>query len=124
VNCTKSAAPTPVTVKIGQAGGKEALVDADGCALYVNTQDTADTSACDAQCTTTWPPLMGPATAGEGVTQDNLGVFSRTDGAQQATYFGHQLYYNTGDTAPGQATGQAMAQTWYLIDKDGNPITS
>ena len=38
----------PTTVTVGQAGGKSnVLVDQNGCALYLNINDTNTTSACD-----------------------------------------------------------------------------
>ncbi|MDT5026666.1 MAG: hypothetical protein QOE61_3092, partial [Micromonosporaceae bacterium] len=116
--------PTPATVRIAPVGGREALVDADGCALYVNTQDTPTLSACDLTCQATWLPLIGPAAAGAGVDQTNLGTFTRADGTVQATYFGHPLYYYSKDTAPHQASGQGLNGTWYLIDVAGTPITT
>jgi predicted lipoprotein with Yx(FWY)xxD motif len=124
VNCATKTVPTPATVRIAPVAGKEALVDADGCALYVNTQDTPTLSACDLTCQATWLPLIGPALAGAGVDQINLGTFTRADGTVQATYFGHQLYYYSKDTAPHQASGHGLNGTWYLIDVAGTPITT
>jgi predicted lipoprotein with Yx(FWY)xxD motif len=124
VNCVRHIVPTPVTVKIGQVGGREALVDADGCALYVNTQDRPQVSACDQQCRAAFPPAPGPAQAGAGVNQSNLGTFTRPDGTIQATFFGHQLYYDAQDTQPGQANGQGLNQTWFLIDRNATTLTS
>jgi predicted lipoprotein with Yx(FWY)xxD motif len=115
--------PTPVTVKIGNVGGRQALVDADGCALYVNSRDTATVSAVDQQTQAIFPPAQGPARAGSGVSQANLGTFTRTDGTIQVTFFGHQLYYYSLDTQPGQANGQGLNQTWFLIDAAGTTIT-
>lgn len=114
----------PVSLKLGQAGGKQALVDGNGCAVYLNTGDTAQQSACDATCQATWVPVPGPATPGEGLDAANFTVFTRADGSTQVAYFGHQLYWYTGDTAAGQANGQGMNQAWYLIDQAGNAITS
>ena len=99
------------------------MVDAAGCALYVNTQDSAQASACDTTCQGTWIPVPGPAQAGEGVDQANLGTFTRADGTVQATYFGHQLYRFSRDNAPGQANGQGVDGRFFLVDKAGNPIT-
>ncbi len=121
VNCTGATVTNP-TVKVGTVGGKQALVDSAGCALYLNTQDTAAASVCTGDCLTTWLPVRAPAQAGDGVQQSNLGTFARPEGTQQVSYFGHQLYYFHGDTAPGQANGQGMNQVWYLVDPSGNPI--
>jgi predicted lipoprotein with Yx(FWY)xxD motif len=113
-----------VTVKIAQVAGREALVDADGCALYVNTQDTPQISACDQACRAAFPPTPGPAQAGPGVAQSNLGTFTRANGAIQATFFGHQLYYDAHDTQPGQAKGQGVNRAWFLIDRNGTTLTN
>ena len=65
--------------------------------------------------------IKGPGTAGDGVQAANLGTFARPDGNSQVTYFRHQLYYNTGDKAPGSANGQGQNQTWRLVNADGSP---
>jgi predicted lipoprotein with Yx(FWY)xxD motif len=122
-NCTGTTVSSSMTVQVGTAGGKQALVDSQGCALYLNTQDTPQASACTGSCLVTWPPLNGPAQAGQGVQQSNLATVTRPDtGQQQVTYFGHRLYYFHGDTAPGQANGQGVQQIWWLVDASGNPI--
>ena len=77
----------PVTVKVGTAGGKQALVDQTGCALYLFNKDTPTSSACDAACLQLWPVVPGPAQPGSGVDQSKLSVFNRTDGTVQATYW-------------------------------------
>ena len=113
-----------VTVKIGNVAGRQALVDGTGRALYLFTRDRIDYSACPADCVDNWPALIGPARASPGVNPDRLGMFTRDDGAPQVTYFGSQLYYFAKDTRPGEANGQAIGRAWYLVDKDGNPISS
>jgi predicted lipoprotein with Yx(FWY)xxD motif len=108
---------------VGTAGGKSnVLVDGNGCALYINAQDTTSSTACDTTCEQTWRPVVAPVQAGSGVTAANLGSWQRPSGTNQATYFGHQLYRFTGDTAPGQANGQGQNQTWWLIGADGEPV--
>jgi predicted lipoprotein with Yx(FWY)xxD motif len=121
-DCTGKTVSTPLTVKVGTAGGKQALVDANGCAFYLNISDTAQQSTCTAACLAVWPPATAPGQAGSGVQQTNLGSFTRPEGGQQLTAFGHQLYYFHGDTQPGQANGQGTASMWFLVDPNGNPI--
>jgi predicted lipoprotein with Yx(FWY)xxD motif len=113
----------PVTVQLGSVGGKQALVNQAGCAIYMNNQDTASSSACDATCLQVFNVVPGPAKPGTGADQAKLNTFNRTDGTVQATYGGHQLYTFAGD-APGQANAQGVQQTWFLLDANGNPITS
>jgi predicted lipoprotein with Yx(FWY)xxD motif len=121
--CTAPMTP-PVTVKIGTVGGKQALVNQAGCAIYMNNKDTATASVCGATCLQTFHIVPGPAQPGSGVDRAKLNVFKRTDGTVQATYGGHQLYTFTGDTSPGEANGQRLQQTWFLLAANGNPITS
>src|SRR4029079_10486291 len=85
--CYKQSTQQPVTLQVGQVGGKEALTDGNGCAVYLNNQDTQQSSACDSTCVATWPPVKGPGQAGTGVDQTNLSTFNRDDGTQQVTYF-------------------------------------
>ena len=83
------------------------MTNAKGFTLYWFVPDTATTSNCNGSCATFWPPVMGPATAGAGVT-GKLATITRADGSAQATYNGHPLYTYVGDHAPGQATGDGL----------------
>lgn len=103
------------------------LVDNQGRALYVFTQDTQNggTSACtDAECTAEWPAFTVTAapTAGAGIDSSMLGTITRDDGTMQATYNGWPLYYFSGDTAPGDIGGQGMEGEWFLISAAGTMI--
>ena len=69
-----------------------------------------------------WPPLWGKAEAGDGVDASTLGTLTRKDDKVQVTYFGRPLYYYAADTAPGQATGQGVGGTWWLVDVEGKPV--
>jgi predicted lipoprotein with Yx(FWY)xxD motif len=107
---------------IATIDGKQVLVDQTGRALYLYTLDTTDKSTCKGGCATTWPPLIGPATAGAGVTQANLGTSRRNDGSQQVTYFSHPLYYFAGDPQPGQANGEGIGGSFFLVDAQGQAV--
>jgi predicted lipoprotein with Yx(FWY)xxD motif len=85
--------------------------------------DKGTTSDCYDTCATKWPPLTttGPVTVtGQYTVQKDLDTITRTDGTKQVTYGGHPLYYFTGDTAPGQITGQGVDGTWFLIGPIAN----
>jgi predicted lipoprotein with Yx(FWY)xxD motif len=124
VNCVISRGSTPVSFKTARVSGHQVLVDAGGCALYVNTKDTAHASTCGASCEATWIPVRGPAQAGTDVNQTDLATFTRSNGRAQATFFGQQLYYFAKDTRPGQASGLGVDSRFFLIDQNGKPVTN
>jgi predicted lipoprotein with Yx(FWY)xxD motif len=67
-------------------------------------------TACTAECQKIWPEVLLPkgvmkATAGAGVKAAKLGTVKGAGGALQVTYSGKPLYWFSGDTAPGQVTG-------------------
>lgn len=105
------------------------LVTEEGMSLYVFMSDTQDagTSVCTEGCAGVWPPLTvdGEPVAGESLDQTMLSTITRDDGSMQLTYNGWPLYLYTGDTAPGDTTGQGITDEyglWYLIGPDGEPI--
>jgi predicted lipoprotein with Yx(FWY)xxD motif len=102
------------------------LVDNEGRALYVYTQDTQNSgaSACTGDCIANWPAVVvtGTPVAGEGVDNAMLGTITRDDGTTQVTYNGWPLYYYAGDAAPGDITGQGMNDVWYLVSGTGTAI--
>src|SRR5690348_17368864 len=99
------AAPAAGSLKTANIGGATVLTNSKGFTLYWFAPDTPTTSKCNGSCTTYWPPVKGPATAGTGVT-GKLATIKRSDGSVQATYNGHPLYTYVADTAPGQAKGK------------------
>lgn len=99
------------------------LVDGEGRTLYLFTQDSPSTSVCHDDCLAAWPVLEGEPTAGDGVDDSLLGSFEREDGTAQATYDGWPLYYFAQDQAPGDVTGQAVNDVWWVIDADGAAVT-
>lgn len=109
-------------IQLGTVNGQQVLVDQTGRTLYVFTGDTTNVSTCNAGCSSTWPPLAGPAAAGAGVSQANLATSVRSGGSQQVTYFGHPLYYFAGDRQPGQANGQGIGGTFFLVNAQGQPV--
>ena len=101
--------------------GTKVVTNSRGFTLYWFAPDTSTTSKCNGSCATYWPPVKGPATAGAGVT-GTLGTITRSDGTKQATYDGHPLYTYVGDTAPGQAKGNALNLSgglWYEMTVSG-----
>ena len=102
--------------------GTAVLTNSKGMTLYWFGPDTSTTSNCTGSCATYWPPVMGPVTAGAGVT-GTLGTITRSDGTVQATYDGHPLYTYVGDKSPGQATGNGLnlsGGVWHEVTVSGS----
>lgn len=140
VSACGSSAPTSVPKAIGpayeittaQLGGLgTVLVNGKGFTLYIYVPDSQSSqSRCTGICAGSWPPVELPAgvtsapEAGE-VRANLLGTTSRPGGGTQVTYNGWPLYTWTGDSAPGQATGQGiynLGGLWYVIRPDGSLV--
>jgi predicted lipoprotein with Yx(FWY)xxD motif len=106
------------------AGLGKVITDGRGFALYVYVPEHRGASRCAGLCARRWPPLLLPRAvtrprAGPGVRAALLGTVRRR-GAPQETYNGWPLYLWQGDTAPGQATGQAEDMgLWYTVSVTG-----
>lgn len=112
------------TVALASTDLGDVLVDTAGMTLYMFDPDAQGDSTCYDQCATAWPPLIvdGDATAGDGLDQALLGTTERTDGSVQVTYNNWPLYYWAQDAAPGDVTGQAVNDVWWVLDASGEPI--
>jgi predicted lipoprotein with Yx(FWY)xxD motif len=108
-------------VNLGDTDLGEVLVDSEGMTLYLFTQDSGESSACNAGCVDAWPPLLadGAPSGGEGVDAGLLGTIEREDGSQQVTYAGHPLYTYAADSAPGDTVGQGVGDVWFAVDAAG-----
>jgi predicted lipoprotein with Yx(FWY)xxD motif len=106
-----SAPTTPVaggaTLGTQMVGGVRVLTDSNGRTLYTFAPDTSGKSTCYGQCAQYWPPVAGPAHAGNGVS-GTFGTVQRTGGGVQETWDGHPLYTYVGDSGPGQAHGNNL----------------
>jgi predicted lipoprotein with Yx(FWY)xxD motif len=104
------------------------LVNSEGKTLYTLTSNGSP-APCTGSCGHVWPPLLVPAgvktvTGANGVT--GLG---KSASGTVVTYHGFPLFTYSGDTAPGQANGNAISSyggTWYVIKvgtQPGTPVT-
>ena len=101
------AAGSGAALKTATIGGVSVVTNAQGFTLYSFAPDTATASKCKGSCAQIWPPVTGPAAAGQDIT-GTLGMITRADGSKQATYDAHPLYAYTANTAPGQAKGNGL----------------
>ena len=123
----KPAPGSKVSVELASTKLGKVLADAQGRTLYLFEADEGPMSNCDGACASVWPPLRaaGKPTAGAGVAAAKLGTTKRADGSSEVTYNGHPLYTFEGDTAPGQASGQALddfGAEWYALSAAGDKI--
>ena len=111
------AASTDVGVTSNPQAG-DILTDDRGMTLYRYTPDQLNTSTCYGGCAIAWPPALADSVPS---VQDSrlaagLGLAQRTDGTQQLTYNGMPLYLYVGDTKPGDITGQASDNVWFVVN--------
>jgi predicted lipoprotein with Yx(FWY)xxD motif len=113
-----------VAVELAPTSLGEVLVDGEGMTLYMFDPDQQRDSTCYEQCATAWPPLVaeGEPTLGEGLDDSMVGSVERTDGSMQVTYNNWPLYLWQNDAAPGDVTGQAVNDDWWVLGADGEPI--
>jgi predicted lipoprotein with Yx(FWY)xxD motif len=119
---TGSSGATVSAAEIGGLGN--VLVDSEGMTVYLWTVDKGTASSCYGGCEAAWPPVIakGKATAGEGAMSSDLGTTKRKDGTMQVTYKGHPLYTFAGDNSPGEANGQEVEGTWFVLDESGAAV--
>jgi predicted lipoprotein with Yx(FWY)xxD motif len=130
---TTTSAPSAGGVKISSATIVRlgpALVNAQGRTLYVFAPDKGKKVTCVSSCAAIWPPAFLPSgektVAAAPVKQSLLGSDRDPAGGRVITYAGWPLYTYVPDTAPGQATGQALnlnGGLWYVISPAGKLIT-
>jgi predicted lipoprotein with Yx(FWY)xxD motif len=118
---------TVITTAKSSAG--TVLATSSGRAVYLWVKDTGDMSNCNGACAGAWPPVTttGTATASGGATASEIGTITRSDGTKQVTYDGHPLYYFSGDSGPGTASGQgsdAFGAKWWLVTPTGSDVTA
>jgi predicted lipoprotein with Yx(FWY)xxD motif len=113
-----SAHGAPFVKEATVSGVGKVLVTGSGLTLYRFTEDTTNTATCTGGCATVWPPLFLPkgtktAVAGAGVK--GLGTTKWSNGKLQVTFHGEPLYRYSLDSAPGQAKGQNVGGTWFVV---------
>ncbi len=115
-----------LTVTLDKYG--QILTLSSGATLYAFVPDSSSIKTCAGPCLSIWFPVSGvhivPST---GISAGMLSSVRRSNGFEQLTYHGHELYTYAGDTAPGETSGQTLDSfggRWYVVSATGSLITS
>jgi predicted lipoprotein with Yx(FWY)xxD motif len=115
-----SAKATGKTISLAKGKAGIFVIGPNGHTLYVYDKDKGTKSACTGSCGSYWPALTssGAVTTGALIKKSEV---TKADGqkADQVAYYGHLLYYFSGDTAPGQTNGTTISG-WHLLGPFGN----
>jgi len=105
------------------------LVNSKGRTLYMFVRDKQKKVTCVSSCAAAWPPVKLPkgakAVAAGKAKAALLGSDKDPAGGRVVTYNRWPLYTYIGDTAPGQAKGQALnlnGGLWYVLSPSGKVI--
>ena len=93
------------------------LTNAQGLTLYYRTSDAPPSTVCSGGCAGAWPPLvMSGSSVPASVTSlpGKLTIVADANG-NQVEYNGHPLYTYSGDTSPGQSTGEGVVGVWHVV---------
>jgi predicted lipoprotein with Yx(FWY)xxD motif len=122
-----AAAPAPIELTASLAPIGE-VVTSSGATLYRFDKDTAKPakSNCAGQCATNWPPVLAVDGAPKltGIEPALVGITVRADGTRQLTLAGWPLYRYTGDTTPGQTSGEGVGGSWHAVGPLGKPAVA
>jgi predicted lipoprotein with Yx(FWY)xxD motif len=92
------------------------LTNSQGLTLYYRTSDMPPSTVCSGGCAGAWPPLVvsgsGAPTSAASLS-GKLTVVTDANG-KQVEYNGHPLYTYSGDTGPGQTTGEGFGGVWHV----------
>ena len=110
------------TIKVATTDLGKILVTTTGMTLYIFDPDGTDTVApkCVDSCAQAWPAYTAKKKpkAGKGLEQSLIGI----GGGCQVTYNSRLLYLFSGDSAPGDTTGQGVGGVWHVVGANGEPI--
>lgn len=114
------------TVATGRTDAGTVLVNGSRRTLYVFAADRRGHSACTGACLQYWPPVTVSGTPRHAAAVSaELGTLRRSDGATQLTVNGFPVYTYSGDTAPGQASGQGnnrFGGLWWAVSPSGASV--
>lgn len=93
------------------------LTNSQGLTLYYRTSDVPPSTVCSGGCARAWPLLVvsgSGAPASAASLPGKLTVVTDANG-KQVEYNGHLLYTYSGDTGPGQTTGEGVGGVWHVV---------
>jgi predicted lipoprotein with Yx(FWY)xxD motif len=115
-----------VELDISAAGELDpVMANGAGLTLYRFDNDTATPPAsnCFDACAEAWPPVVvragGKIHVDPDLDQSLVGFIPRGEGMFQVTLAGWPLYRFAQDSAPGQARGQGVGDTWFGVTPQG-----
>ncbi len=117
-----AAAPSSFTLSLAKGPQGIFVIGPNGHTLYYRTTDQGTTSSCTGTCATSWPALSAANPSGGPAIDESKVATANGQVADQVSYFGHLLYYFSGDTAPGQTNGVGKPN-WFLLGPVGNQMT-
>jgi predicted lipoprotein with Yx(FWY)xxD motif len=89
------------------------LVDARGMTLYVFDRDSRPgASTCTRICEQLWPPFYADL---DSEPVGEFGLVHRIDGSLQWSHRDRPLYYWVHDSKPGDITGDAVNDVWWIV---------
>ena len=98
------------------------LADSKGMTLYYNNKDSAANSTVSGATLATWPIFnAGSFVVPSGLKAEDFGTITRSDGQKQSSYKGFPLYYYVNDKVSGDATGNGLGGSWFVINTTNFP---
>jgi predicted lipoprotein with Yx(FWY)xxD motif len=95
------------------------LADSNGRTLYFFAPDVSGNSACTGSCLVTWPSFyVKDPSVSQGIGNNDIEDFERTDGEEQLTYKGWPLYYYASDAKQGDVKGDGLNGLWFVAKPD------
>jgi predicted lipoprotein with Yx(FWY)xxD motif len=112
----------PIKTATIQVGGRSetVLTTGRGLTVYLFRPEKDAKVMCVASCVNVWHPVLLPA--GSSKTPDvaglpgRLGRLERPEGGVQLTYNEWPLYTFSGDSRPGSAAGNGVADSWFAVE--------
>ena len=114
--------PTVASRTIAPVGA--VLIGSNGRTLYYLSTETSTSITCTAACTSRWTPYVvakASTPTGSAAVHGSSSTTTRPNGAVQVTFDGHPVYFYAGDSGPGQARGQGVQGTWFVLSTVSSP---